>query len=290
MKKKLLILISLIFCSSLFAEKPIIYDIQAFAGNNKKINLIWVNPKNPDQEIKSLNIYRDTKPITDSNQLNSDSFLITITPNSTSYTDTVNDYKDYFYAVIAVTDKPYNIILPSINSLSVGVHLTYHSKQDSIEPAKQKEKLYPDGTIREKPLPYIDYIEGLQEEEVISDKTVEETKKLSSGSSQKNQKLQPYFFEEDLISPDGGDDYLLFDILKNYFVQRNYDEAIIYLERLAGTNISASTRNRTYFYIGECQYLTGYYSQSVKTFVRVEKEYPVLAKKWIDSALDLMIN
>ena len=33
----------------------------------------------------------------------------------TGYTDTVSDFKDYFYAVIAVTDKPYDLVLLSFN-------------------------------------------------------------------------------------------------------------------------------------------------------------------------------
>ena len=37
--------------------------------------------------------------------------------------------------------------------------------------------------------------------------------------------LSPYVFEEDLISPDGGDDYLLFDVLKTTFIKRKYADA-----------------------------------------------------------------
>ena len=89
-----------------------------------------------------------------------------------------------------------------------------------------------------------------------------------------------------MISPDGGDDYLLFEILKQYFVQKNYDASIIQLNKLAGTNIKDSTRNRVYFYIGECEYLTGEYEKAVKSFVKVQDAYPTLARKWINSSLD----
>ena len=40
-----------------------------------------------------------------------------------------------------------------------------------------------------------------------------------------------------------------------YFVHKNYDEAIVQLNKLAGTNIKDSTRSRVYFYIGECDYI-----------------------------------
>lgn len=95
-----------------------------------------------------------------------------------------------------------------------------------------------------------------------------------------------YIFEEDLISPDGGDDYLLFEILKTTFVQKKYHQAITQIKRLTGTNISNSTRDRAYFYMGEANYFLGNYDEAVKCFVKVQQAYPNLTKKWVDSALD----
>ena len=83
-----------------------------------------------------------------------------------------------------------------------------------------------------------------------------------------------------------GHDYLLFEILKTSFVQRKYDQAIKDLNKLVGTNISESTRNRAYFYIGEAQYLTGDYNAAVKTFIKIQQVYPIQTKKWLDSALN----
>lgn len=289
MKKNLIFVFTFFITFSLFAEKPIINNLQAFSGSSTKINLIWNNPTNPDQEITKYFVYRTVKPVTDFSQISNLSPVAELSSFASSYTDTVNDYRDYFYVVLAYTDKIYDLILPNINSLTMGVHLTYH-KQENSKSITEKERLYPEGSLREKPLPYIDYIEGLNSTDVLSQLTVDKTKKFSGKTTSKAPLLNPYYFEEDLISPDGGDDYLLFDILKNSFVQKKYAESIVMLERLAGTNINPKIRNRTYFYIGESQYLIGNYAEAVKTFVRVEKEYPALTKKWIDSALDHMLD
>ena len=287
MKKTLIFTLLILLSFNLFADKPIVKDIQAIAGKGTKINLIWTNPQNTDEEITSYLIYRSTKPITKSLELNDAILIAEVDSFSTSYTDTVKDYKDYFYAVLAKTDKIYDLILPTINSLSIGVHLNY-SKKETTNQTKEKEKLYSQGSLREKPLPYIDYIDGLNEEQLISDETLDITKKLSKSQADKTKLLEPYYFEEDLVSPDAGDDYLLFDILKTYFVKRNYKDSLLMLKRLNRTNIKESTRKRAYFYIGEAQYFSADYEEAVKTFVQIEKDYPVLAKKWIDSSLDNM--
>ena len=152
---------------------------------------------------------------------------------------------------------------------------------------KEKEKLYYEGTLRETPLPFIDIVENsLQPEPTVSEEAAFAAQTLTNKTKKREPILKPYIFEEDLISPDGGDDYLLFEILKQYFVHKNYDEAIVQLNKLAGTNIKDSTRSRVYFYIGECEYLTGEYEKAVKSFVKVQDIYPTLARKWINSSLD----
>jgi len=289
MKKfKFAFLMSIVFTASsfLFAEKPVVQDIQAVAGKGSKINVLWNLPSKPDKEITKLLVYRDTSPISSFQQLNKLQPIAEILPILTSYTDTVSDYKDYFYAVIAVTDVPYDLILISINSTNKGAHLSVQQKTNNEQIAEIEEKTYPAGSLREVPLPYLDYIEGFEKTSTISQETADSVKHLGIKSTQKPEKLPVYVFEEDLISPDGGDDFLLFEILKTTFIQKKYSEAIDDLIKLTGTNISSTTRNRAYFYLGESQYMLGQYQNGIKTFVRIEGVYPELAKKWIDNSLD----
>lgn len=289
MKKAFSIVGLLFFSFILFAEKPIVRDIQAEAGKGNKINIFWTLPENPEKEISSFFIYRDTRQIASYAQIKNISPIAQIDSNFSGYTDLVKDYNDYFYCVLAVTKDssvPYDLILLSFNSTVKGVHISMNTQQK--EPQKQeKEKLYYEGTLRETPLPFIDIVENsLQPEPTVSEEAAFAAQTLTNKTKKREPVLKPYIFEEDLISPDGGDDYLLFEILKQYFVHKNYDEAIVQLNKLAGTNIKDSTRSRVYFYIGECEYLTGEYEKAVKSFVKVQDIYPTLARKWINSSLD----
>ena len=139
MKKFLSILALLIISLPLFATKPVILDIQARASKGTKINLFWVLPENPDQEITKLLIYRSTTPITRYSQIKNLTPIAELSGTETGYTDSVKDYKDYFYAVITVTDKPSEIILASMNSTVNGVHLKLQTKQPQA-PKKQEEE------------------------------------------------------------------------------------------------------------------------------------------------------
>ena len=290
MKKSFSIFILLFFSSILlFAEKPIVRDIQTEAGKGNKINIFWTLPENPEKEISSLLIYRDTRQIASFAQIKNVKPIAQINPDFSGYTDIVKDYNDYFYCVLALTKDstvPYDLILLSFNSTVKGVHISVNTQQK--EPQKQEtEKLYYEGTLRETPLPYIDIVENsIQPEPTVSEEAAFAAQTLTNKSKKREPILKPYIFEEDLISPDGGDDYLLFEILKQYFVQKKYDAAIVQLNKLAGTNIKENTRNRVYFYIGECEYLTGEYEKAVKSFVKVQDVYPTLARKWINSSLD----
>ena len=118
MKKTFSILGLLFFYFILFAEKPIVRDIQAEAGKGNKINIFWTLPENPEKEISSFFIYRDTRQIASYAQIKNISPIAQIDSNFSGYTDLVKDYNDYFYCVLAVTTDssvPYDLILLSFN-------------------------------------------------------------------------------------------------------------------------------------------------------------------------------
>lgn len=286
MKKFICYLSLFLLSSSLFAERPIVQNIQAIAGKGKTINVNWTLPENPDKEITQINVFKSERQISSIEDLQKLSPVAILESSSTSFQDTVNDFKDYFYAVITVTDTPYEVLILSVNSTVTGAHLTPKKNSSKNTKKNDTEKLYTEGQIRETPLPYVSFVEGMNQEEVISQKTADSVKSLSFSKDKKNELLRPYIFEEDLVSPDSGDDYLLFDILKTYFAPKNYYDSVIQLEKLIGTNISEKTRNRAYFYIGEAQYFMEDYNKAIMNFVKVESIYPIQAKRWIDSSLD----
>ena len=290
MKKNVIVLsLLLAIAASLCAQnKPIVTDIQAVAAKGTRINIYWTLPQNPEPQITKLLIYRDTRPISSYNQLSSAYFVAELPAEACGYTDSVMDYNDYFYAVIAFTDRPFDLILVSMNSTVDGVHLIAPQQKD-IEPKKKSdEKLYTDGTLRETPLPFINYVEGQgQGDTLISDEIAKSATQFSAYSSKSGRTpVSPYFFEEDLISPDSGDDFLLFEVLKNTFVQEKYEEAIVLLNKLNGTNISESVRNRVLFYIAEAYFFTGDFEEAAKGFVKVAHVYPLQTKIWMNYTLD----
>ncbi len=272
-----------------FADRPLVRDIQARAGSGTKVRITWQLPKNPEPEIESYLLYRTTEQITSFSQLKNIQPITALTPDRAGYTDQLSDLRDYYYTIISQTVKgPYDVVLLSFNSTVTGVHLI--AKKQSEAPAEKKdyETVYPDGTLRKTPLPFIDMIDGIDAEPLVSEQTVTQISSLTGGSSKtsKNPLLTPYIFEEDLVSPDGGDAYLLFEILKTSFVTKKYKESIEKLNQLIGTNISEETRNRAYFYLGESQYFSRNYEEAVRNFVKIQAAFPTLSKKWLEDSLD----
>ncbi len=269
------------------ADNPIVQDIKAEVANASFISISWKLPSS-SESITKFWLYRSSQPMTRTSDLQGAVKIAELDHRLSGWTDTLPDYNEYYYAVIAVTDKPYNIILPSINATATGISMPVPVEKPA-EKIQKPEKLYESGTKRETPLPYLDVgteVKDTSLKEELSKHTIESVKELTYFSDKKQDVMRPYFFEEDLISPDSGDDFLLFSILKDYFIQRDYKNSIIQLKKLIGTNITDAVQNRAYFYLGEAQFFSGEYEESVKTFVKISQIYPQQTKKWIDTALD----
>ena len=289
MKKIICSLILILTATLLFAERPLVRDIQARAGSGTKVRITWQLPKQTSPEIESLLLYRTTEQITSFSQLKNIQPITALTPDRAGYTDTLSDLRDYYYTVISqTTEGPYDVVLLSFNSTVTGVHLIAKKQVEVTVEKNDYETVYPDGTLRKTPLPFIDMIEGIDAEPLVSENTATQVSSLTGGNSKtsKNALLTPYIFEEDLVSPDGGDAYLLFEILKASFVTKKYKETIEKLNQLIGTNISEDTRNRAYFYLGESQYFSRNYEDAVRNFVKVQAAFPTLSKKWLEDSLD----
>lgn len=280
--------ITLLTCL-IFAERPIVRDIQARAGSGKKIRITWQLPNAPEPELYSLKLYRTTRQISSYSQLENLEPVASLEPDKSGYTDQVEDLRDYYYTVISETETGlYDLVLVSFNSTVTGVHLIAKKASETTNTKTDSETLYPEGSLRKTPLPYLDIIEGIGAEPLVSDKTAAQVKSLTGGSSKtlRAEALTPYIFEEDLVSPDSGDAYLLFEILKTSFVTKKYQESIDKLNQLIGTNISQETRDRACFYLGEAQYFNHDYEEAVRSFVKIQSAYPTISKKWLEASLD----
>ncbi|MFA6856141.1 MAG: hypothetical protein WCR31_02930 [Treponema sp.] len=280
-------------CALFAAGRPIVTDISASAGTGRFINVSWILPSKPEQVVTSLLVFRDIKPIASYSQLAALKPVTSLSGSSSSWSDQIENYIDYYYAVIAVTGSgQYNIIIPSMNATVNGVHRKLPPQKAAADISESaKEKLYPQGTMRETPLPYIDLVEGMNTTNSDIGKQAREQAELLAGKNtwQQTKLLDVYIFEEDLISPEGGDDYFLFDALKTTFIRKRYKESVTVLRKLLGTNRSESVTKRAKFYLGESYYFSGNYQEAVKTFLADSDAYPVLTKEWVDSSLDLMV-
>lgn len=288
MKKFICLFICLIFSIFAFSqERPVVKDINAKYLEGTSIQISWTNPQNSQPQISFLKLYRTNKQISSFNQLSEKEKIADLSPNTTSYIDNLFDFKEFYYTIIACTPEPNTLIFASMNTTTSSV---------KIEPAKEDEQKKQNfktqgetknSDIREMPLPYLNIIEGINHKSDISEKTINNLP-LQDKNTNDGEYIHPYIFQEDLYTPDGGDDFILFEILKNYFIQEKYDQAFISLQHLTKTNIDEKVLNRAYFYMGQSLYFCANYEEAITTFVKVAEIYPELTKKWIILSLDAL--
>lgn len=289
--KKTVVLAALLLAEAAFAsDRPIVTDLRASAGKGTRIDVSWTVPASPEPDIAGLLVYRSSKPIGSSYDLLDADAVAELEPEAAGWSDSVSNYSDYYYAVVAKTGgRIYDVILPSINATVTGVHLRLPVKPavPADSPSAQ-EKIYPPGTMRETPLPYLDLLEQMDRTpRAMRQEARDAARSLAGTTARKKQSNQePYIFEEDLVSPDGGDDFLLFEILRTTFIQRKYGDAIAQLEKLLGTNRAQQVAARATFYLGESYYYSGDYKKAVMTFLSAYDDRPAVAKRWIDASLD----
>lgn len=293
MKKLLCILGSILLSSFVFAERPIVKNIQAIASSEDTILVTWENPKHSDQQITQLYLYKTQIQINSYNQLVNQEPVAKLDGNTSIYKDVVTDSFDYFYTVLTFTDKLNTQILISVNSTTKGVHSREKKDVQLIEESnenniKNDEALESKKTgNRKTPLPFLDLVEGLEAESQISDESLAKTKTLATTPVTGIIEITyPHFFEEDLISSGNKDDYALFEILKTSFNEKKYKDSIPKFQKLSKKKINKDVLDRTLFYLGEAYYFTGDYENAVMCFIQVEKKYPLLTRKWISASLD----
>ena len=180
--------------------------------------------------------------------------------------------------------------MPSINAMVNGVHLKIpQKKQNNASALSMRERLYSTEEMRETPLPFLDLTGGFGTRKVsMSVKAKASARNLGDMPQAQSAIRDSHIFEDDLISPDGGDDFLLFEILRTTFIQKNYAEAAFELERFLNKNNSPAVENRARFYLGEAYYFMADYQTASKNFIMVYDIFPSAARKWLVSSLDMM--
>lgn len=294
MKKLIFILISLILPICAFSQsRPIIENLEANSTELYKIKLTWTLPSMPSPKIEKLYIYRDSKQITSYSQISSLNPIATLDKNSTFYIDNVQNTNEYFYSIIAETnDGPYKIIIPSINSTLNGIMPLFKNTSNNSNQNIQHKETF---TIKQNskrvfPLPQINFDKNNDSKNnkiTLGKKAIDAGNELGKGYNKKNYISKIHVFEEDLICPEGGDEYFLFRILKESFVKNNFATSVENLTDFLSVYRNKETTSRAIFYLAESYYFSGNYEKAIYHFLAVKDIYPELTKKWLDSSLDL---
>ena len=305
--------LSLSFCAFSQSSRPVVSDIEASTLSTNKIELRWTLPLNPaGKTITGISIYRDTKPIKSIDNM----IPLAVThPRSETWQDTVTDLKDYYYAVVCVVlesesggyennlyydeqydkkpsevlGKAYTLILPGVNATVTGIRAKGRSSTELTIEQQKTEKIYRDTELRERPLPYMDILDGESYPEPTIDKSARSNalSLVSSGVKKSSTVLENYIFQEDVVKAENKEDAALFDILKTSFINRRYSQAEKELYDFVLYSRDGDTKDRASFYLGECYYYNGKLSDAVRIFISLQDKYPALSRKWTDACLDL---
>ena len=282
-----------LFCAGTFcaAQKTqsVVQDIVAVPTGNSSITVSWKIPiAIAGTAISALQVYRDTRPISSAAELSQLSPIAVLPSGSISYIDSPADHRDYYYAVVSrikdtdagdaqelYYDEDFDpppgedsgtllaVVIPGMNATVTGIHISGGGETAPVAGSKKSSR----GEMRRQPLPYIEMAGG----------------RAADGS----RAAAPHVFAEDSVSPGGGDEYLLYEVLQKSFVQKKYSAAVSQLERFLAQNRDAAVTQRAHFYLGQAYYFCGDYPHALRQFLKVEQDYPPLAARWIDSSLDL---
>lgn len=284
---------------SVFQAKPVVNSISAKKTAINKIQLTWSLPEN--FSAASIAVFRSSAQIVENSEILSMKPVAEIPAKSTSYTDTLKFFGEYYYALIA-RDKSgnlFDIVIPSANATISAVKLenpkkdefaekTQTGQEDKIEQNEQLEQKYQPSFLRNLPLPYLNLISDIGRKPTEFGEKAKTAGKELSGKffAQKPKIRQPYIFEEDLVCAPGGDDYYLFQSLKNYFIKKDYRASAADLKNFLSVSREPYTAARASFYLAESQYYCRNYKSALQIFLFLEDVFPSLSKLWADSSLD----
>ena len=261
--------------------------------SNQDIEITW-NLPSPDtlQNADALLLYRGRQAFSSGSQLSLDKLIATITTDETSFTDTTCGFYSWYYTVaVRYNDGTiYDLIIPTVNATVYAVGVPSTTDITSNMQSQNTEVLSStQGTIREKPLPYLHLF---QDDEPISDtieaSTLEEASRFGINSVTR-QKVKPYIFADDTDENSTGDEYTLYYIIDTFFSRGEWVSAEMELKKFLQTNKSDYITARAQIYTGQSLFFQEKYRDALNCFMQAEKIYPALdaiSRRWIQYSLD----
>ncbi len=283
--------------AAIFSQtKPVASYVTATSGEEKKIVVEWDFPAKCEPKVEAVQIFRAKKPCASYQELEGREPIATVDASKNSYEDTPSAPGDYFYVVLAQTQKGlYKIVIPGVNATAKGARPKIPAIADDRSAERIKEKKPYDEAkeqvkMRNAPLPNPGTLLGFSQGRArMSEKSQKIAKEL--GSKKRPQTVEfktPYFFEEDMFSPDGGDEYTLFECLRAGLAPKKYADSVQILQDFLSVHRSKETTERAQFYLGQSHYFCQDYEKAIRCFLAVQDAFPELSKQWIDSSLDLL--
>ncbi|MCL2251414.1 MAG: hypothetical protein FWC12_05800 [Treponema sp.] len=99
----------------------------------------------------------------------------------------------------------------------------------------------------------------------------------------------PRIFAIDLQAPTGGEESALFQILTDYFINFDWENARIGLQHYLSLPRSKEVEARARFYLGQTLYYTQKYREALMEFLTFKNVHLTEANHWIDAVLSAMV-
>ncbi len=299
MKKIAILLLSFILLISHSVAqnmRPLVTSITPqYFPQTSQVTLTWNTSEDVRSQISELFVYKNAGSILSAEVLSILVPIATLSSDQVSYTDTINDFKSYYYAIVARTNNGtlYDVIIPTVNATAIsvqrepaaGVAIVPQVKEPEIqEEASSKINSSVQAPLRQRPLPYLDISSN---NERIQNGSIARANQ-NSANTQESFYLQSHILDEDKNGESAtGDDYTLFTIVNSVVAQENWEGAREELTSFLQVNRSAGATARANYYLGQSYYFLQEYRTSLTYFQRAERFYPVQSKKWIEEVLNL---
>ncbi len=299
MKKITIIFLSfaLLFSHSFTQNmRPLVTNITSqYSAQNSQVTISWNTSEDARVQISELLVYKNAGSILSSEVLSILAPIATLSAEDVRYTDTINDFKSYYYAVVARTNNGslYDVIIPTVNATAIsvqreplaGVAIAPQAKEHEVKEEPSSEiNTNIQAPLRQRPLPYLDV--SPNNERVESGPITDVNQ--NSANTQNAFYLHSHILDEDINGESAtGDDYTLFTIVNSVIAQENWEAAQEELTSFLQVNRSAGATARANYYLGQSYYFLHEYRTALTYFQRSERFYPVQSKKWIEEVLNL---
>jgi hypothetical protein len=234
---------------------------------------------------KNLILYRSTNPFADIGSL---SQAVVVTSGS-DLASPCTDYPvpgiSWYYAIL---DE--DTLSSAAVAFTAGVNTS--SAPMEVPSAFAKLKRSNLATLRPMPLPWLNPSRKVEQSPVrfpaSTEKIIDSLVQAAPAATHTTR--EPFIFKSDLAAAAGGEEFSLKKILDGSFKNGDWAKTIIELNDFLSVRRTSGTASRAHFYLGEANYFSGNYQQSLLEFLNAEDLYYNQSREWIQYALEEIIK